>query len=94
MKRFFTCSLVIAMMGICTGGVSVAKQPQKAAPNFRLKDLNQGQVELSSFKGKKPVVLFFWTTWCPYCLRELKHMNSLAEQLNKQGIELLAINSG
>ena len=42
-----------------------------SAPNFALKDLNNNAVTLSSFRGKQAVILFFWTTWCPYCRIEI-----------------------
>jgi len=64
----------------------------KLAPDFRLQDLKQGTVTLSSYEGNQPVILFFWTTWCPYCRQELKKLNSLYPQLAKDGWELLAIN--
>ena len=93
MKRITALFLLGSMVLLCAGA-SPAREQQKEAPDFTLRDLNQQQVELASFRGKKPVVLFFWTTWCPYCLRELKSLNSMTQQLNKDGIELLAINSG
>ena len=93
MKRAFACLAALAVFALCAGA-SPAKQQYKAAPNFTLKGLNQEQVELASFKDERPVVLFFWTTWCPYCLRELKHLNRLTEELDQEGIELVCINSG
>lgn len=64
------------------------------APDFKLEDLSGTTVELKSFKGKRPVLLFFWTTWCPYCQRELKVLNTRLENLEKTGVELIAIDVG
>jgi len=63
------------------------------APDFSLQDLNKNTVELKDFKNKKPVLLFFWTTWCPFCLKELKALNNSLFDLSKKGVELLAINT-
>lgn len=38
------------------------------APNFTLKDLEGKDVSLSDFKGKW-VILDFWGSWCPWCIK-------------------------
>jgi len=70
------------------------EEKKSLAPNFKLKDLGQISVELSSFKNKSPVVLFFWTTWCPYCQVALKNLSQTKADLEKEGITILPINSG
>jgi peroxiredoxin len=67
---------------------------QQMALDFELKDLDQNIVTLSSFKDKKPVILIFWTTWCPYCRSELNALKNEYSQLVKDGIELFAIDVG
>ncbi|MFC1708926.1 peroxiredoxin family protein [Candidatus Omnitrophota bacterium] len=61
--------------------------------DFTLQDLSGNSVSLSDFKDKG-VILFFWTTWCPHCLRELTNFNEEYEDLKSSGIELLAIDIG
>lgn len=63
----------------------------RLAPDFMLKDLNRDTFILSSYKDKQPVLLFFWTTWCPSCRSELKTLNDLYPELIKEGWELFAI---
>ena len=42
-----------------------------AAPDFTLKDQNQQEVSLSSFRGKKRVVIVFYPLdWSPVCTKE------------------------
>jgi peroxiredoxin len=64
------------------------------APDFELADINQDTYTLSNYKNQQPVLLFFWTTWCPYCRRELNTLNNMYATLSKDGIEVLAINIG
>jgi peroxiredoxin len=76
----------------------LAAQPLKlktdeSAVNFTVPDLENKQVSLSDFK-ERPVILFFWTTWCPFCQRELKMLSNIYGRLQKDGLELLAINIG
>lgn len=66
----------------------------KPAPAFKLMDLNGKIVSLADYKGKKAVIVFFWTTWCPYCRAELNTLNQEYAGLVKDSIELLAVNVG
>jgi peroxiredoxin len=74
----------------------VRAQELKEAPDFALSDLSGLTVKLSELtKQKKPVLLFFWTTWCPYCLKEMKVLvSSYKKAIEDKGIKLLAINAG
>jgi peroxiredoxin len=64
---------------------------KRLAPDFSLQDLNKNTVTLSAYRDKNAVILFFWTTWCPYCRSELKQLNQLYPTLLNQGIELFAV---
>ncbi|MEN3014056.1 MAG: TlpA disulfide reductase family protein [Endomicrobiia bacterium] len=50
--------------------------------------------KLSSFVGKKLILLNFWTTWCPYCVAEVPHLIELYNKYKDKGLEILAINIG
>ena len=63
------------------------------AQDIILDELNAKPVNLSGYKGK-PAMLFFWTTWCPYCRQEIKTLNQVLPQLNKEGIAVFAVNVG
>jgi len=58
-----------------------------------LNDLNGKLVNLSGLTGK-PAILFFWTTWCPYCRKEIKALNQMYPGMEKEGITVLAIDIG
>jgi len=61
------------------------------APDFVLKDLNGQKFRLSDFKGKKPVLIIFSTTWCTFCREEIPHFKSIHETYAKQGLEMVNI---
>jgi peroxiredoxin len=62
--------------------------------DFKLKDLAGNTFTLSTYKDKYPVVLFFWTTWCPFCRQGLKKLNDNYAELKKEGWQILAIDVG
>ncbi|MDE5575133.1 MAG: TlpA family protein disulfide reductase [Bacteroidales bacterium] len=47
--------------------------PGASAPDFTLYDLNGKAVSLSDF-SKRYVVLDFWGTWCPWCVKGVPQM--------------------
>ncbi|MEK6922435.1 MAG: DUF3179 domain-containing (seleno)protein [Nanoarchaeota archaeon] len=59
------------------------------APDFKLKTPQNTEIQLSSFKNKKPVILSFWATWCLPCEEELPFFQ---KEYEKNRIEILAIN--
>ena len=61
------------------------------APNFTLENLDEEKLSLHDFRGQV-VMLNFWATWCPPCRREIPSMQSIYQDLGKDGFVVLAIN--
>ena len=60
-------------------------------PAFALPDLDGRVVSLASLRGRV-VLLYFWATWCGYCVRELPStMESLQRRYRDQGLTVLAV---
>lgn len=66
----------------------------KAAPDFELRDMNGAMIRLSSYKGERSVLLYFWATWCPYCIVVKPEVAKLREKIEPNEMEILAINVG
>lgn len=67
---------------------------KELAPDFNLWDLENNAFILTNYNNQKPVMLFFWTTWCPFCRGELKALNNRYPDLAREGWELFAIDVG
>jgi peroxiredoxin len=92
--RIYLAKTALICLTIFLIAAAPVEKRRSIAPNFKVKDLDQISVELSSFKNKNNVVLFFWTTWCPYCLKALKSLDQTIVELEREGIVVLPINSG
>ena len=94
MRRCFGLALILFTVVSILFPAGFAAEPVKrsqAAVDFSLKDISGRVYKLSDYKFKQAVVLVFWTTWCPSCRKELRSFNTLYPQLQKEGIEVLAI---
>ena len=65
----------------------------KPAPDFTLKDLDANNVSLSDFKGKV-VILDFWDTWCPPCIKGIPDFIELYDQYKDKGFAMVGIALG
>ncbi len=60
------------------------------APDFTLTDINGKQHKLSDYRGKD-VLINFWATWCPPCMREIPHLIALRNTVSEDKLAMLAI---
>jgi len=65
------------------------------APNFQLNNLDEESVALSDFLGK-PVLVNFWTSWCPPCRSEMPFIQDTFtdKKWADEGLVVLAIDIG
>ncbi len=61
------------------------------AKDFELQDMDEQKIRLSDYKGKV-ILLNFWATWCPPCIREMPSMERLHQQVDAEGFKVIAIN--
>ncbi|NQT33922.1 TlpA family protein disulfide reductase [bacterium] len=62
------------------------------AADFSLLDTNGKPVKLSDYTGKV-VLLDFWATWCPPCVKEIPHFNELSKEYGDKGLVVLGIST-
>ncbi len=74
------------------GGVNQRLLPKvgEVAPDFETRDVFGNTVRLSDFRGR-PVWLNFWGSWCPPCRAEMPEIQAAYQQLEPEGLVLLAI---
>ena len=77
------------------GGINTSLLPKvgQEAPDFVAISPEGQIVHLSDFRGQ-PVWLNFWGAWCPPCRAEMPDIQTAYEELQPQGLTLLAISLG
>jgi peroxiredoxin len=81
-----------AMVGPEGTGGEQGEHPMvgKPAPNFTLPSLDGKDISLASLKGKT-VILDFWATWCPPCVKGLPVLMGIVESRKADGVVLWAV---
>jgi thiol-disulfide isomerase/thioredoxin len=64
-------------------------QPHKA-PDWHLKDPDGNDFSSDQFKGKV-VVLDFWATWCPPCVKEMPGLAALQKKYGSDGLVVVGV---
>jgi thiol-disulfide isomerase/thioredoxin len=76
------------------GGVDADKDlVGKPAPELDLALLEGGKLSLAAHKEKKEIVVMdFWATWCPPCVRGLPLVSAAAAEFKDKGVVFYAVN--
>ncbi len=70
------------------------KMSATGASNFTLMSAHGSDISLSDYEGKF-VLLNFWATWCPPCVKEMPALNNLHKKLNSSdGLEVVGVHVG
>ena len=101
MIKKFKVILVVAAILVtgCGRGAAVSTDREPVigtlegniARDFALTDLNGENISLSSYFGKKAILLDFTTTWCPYCITIMPKMKDLQKQYGNDGLEIISV---
>lgn len=59
-------------------------------PAFQLPDLDDRLQSVNQWDGKV-LVLNFWATWCPPCIREIPMLVEIQQELGEQGLQIVGI---
>ena len=62
----------------------------KWAPEVTFTTLEGEKIGMGELRGR-PVLITFWATTCPGCLKEMPHLVELYEELGNAGFELIGV---
>jgi len=47
---------------------------------------------LTAISAKRPTVVLFWASWCPYCKAVMPHLQSILDEHGTDRVEVIAVN--
>ncbi len=60
------------------------------APNIALQTITGKQLDLQNLRGR-PVLINFWATSCPGCVKEMPELAALYRDLSPKGLEIIGV---
>ena len=73
-----------------TAGTRFEQWVNEPAPNFSVTTLDGKELDLSDLKGRA-VIVDFWATWCPPCIKEIPHFIRLAKEHDPIELTIIGI---
>jgi len=68
----------------------IVQQPASPLLSIRLPDSEGKMRDLSEWQGKI-LIINFWATWCPPCLKEIPEFIRLQDELRGKGVQFIGI---
>ncbi len=62
----------------------------KQVPSVSVATLDGGRIALDQFRGR-PLLVTFWATTCPGCIKEIPHLIELHEEFGPRGLGIIAV---
>lgn len=82
--------LAVALLAVALGYLWLAPGAPKSSPDISLAGIDGNVLNLADYRGR-PLLVTFWATTCPGCLREIPHLVELYNELSPLGLEIIAI---
>jgi thiol-disulfide isomerase/thioredoxin len=68
-------------------------RPGSVATDFKVLDINNDSISLSTFREKNIVLLELWNSMCAPCRKNFPHLRSIYRKYHSKGLEVIAIDS-
>ncbi len=93
-KALIIIAGVFAAVTIAKCSLSPHQLTGLEAPDFSLKLLGGGNLDLAEHRGEHIVILDFWASWCAPCRQYMPIVERVVDEFKDQDVVLYAVNSG
>lgn len=93
MKIKALCLMFLALLFLsaCSGAQEQPVNTEGKAADFTLETLEGKQIVLSKILKRKAVVLDFWASWCPYCVKIMPDLEKFYKE-NQDKVTVIGVN--
>ena len=78
-KEILTFTLILLVLSFAIDAWRSREMPSKNMPSLSMSTLAGDRVDIKKMSHDKPVLLYFWATWCPVCNFVSPSINWLSE---------------
>jgi peroxiredoxin len=82
--------LFVVSLVTVPGYLWLAPTGMKDSPEISLTSIDSNEIQLAKLRGR-PLLVTFWATTCPGCIKEIPHLIELYEELSPRGLEIIGI---
>ena len=89
-KQEFFIAVVFLVIFFAVAFIWFAPSGVRPAPDITFTTLKGEKLALKDLRGK-PVLITFWATSCPSCVKEIPHLIELHDELNQKGLTIIGV---
>lgn len=89
MKETLITLFAVALLG-ALAWLWLAPAGLRDSPDISVLSIDGRKLNLADYRGK-PLLVTFWATTCPGCIKEMPHLIELYEELHPRGFEIISI---
>lgn len=89
-RNYLGIALIILALCLAGGFYWLSFVRPVMAPAIAFKFVDGRTLKLSQLQ-RQPVLVVFWATTCPSCVKEIPHLVELYQDLSPQGLEIIAV---
>lgn len=89
-KKEILIGIFILLLVAGTGWLWLSPQGLSTAPDVTFKIIDGRQISMEKLRGK-PVLVTFWATDCPGCIKEMPHLITLYNEFSQKGLEIIGV---
>ena len=85
--------IAVAIATLAAPELAAAQIAHARAPGFKLESVSGTKLDLATLRGKGPVLLDFWATWCKPCLAAIPELEAIHKEYTPRGLTLIGVST-